>query len=102
MKKIKPEHPFAEKIASYKKFNHTPLCFANRKQYAEWKELCKTSNEVCSICSDCTPSYKFEMKEKHLCEHHIWSEIVFNQKMKKEKEKVADKKKGKVSHERIS
>ena len=89
VKKTKPESPHAEKILRYKKWNATPFCFPSRKIYNEWKELAKTSNEVCSICTDCTAAYRFEMKQQNLCEHHIWSEIMFNQK-KKDKEEETD------------
>lgn len=83
---VKKKNPYAAQIAQYKKWNFTPLCFRDRKQYNEWRYLAKLGNEVCSICSDCTSKYEYEMKEQTLCEKHIWSEIKFNQSEKKQTE----------------
>ena len=52
--------------------NHTPIsivpnCFRDYQQYSEWLGLARAAKQPCTICEDCTSSYKEKMITESRC-----------------------------------
>jgi hypothetical protein len=57
-----------------------PACFPTVKLYSEWKDCARIAQEACTICDDCTPKYKYEMREVNKCRNGVWGLYKFGTK----------------------
>jgi hypothetical protein len=51
-----------------------PDCFRDYNQYSEWLGLARAAKEECTICGDCTSSYKIKMVTEQRC-HEQWHSV---------------------------
>lgn len=71
-----------------------PDCFRDYNQYSEWLGLARLAKEECTICEDCTSSYKMKMVAEQRC-HVEWHsvQVVMKKKVAPAVEKPKSEKK---------